>query len=115
MLDLDRTAALLGAGAAAVALVALYRYRDNFNPASQNNLATKAADAVVHTITGGAAAGGEDSLGGLASRFREWVSGDDAKIRAMLDGAPPAGAPAGFVGYSEPGNGARDPLLDAYL
>ena len=107
---LDRTVILAGAGAAAVALIALYRYRDNFNPASQNNLATKAADAVVQTITGGAASGGEDSLGGLASRFREWLSGDDAKIRDMLAGAPPAEAPAGFVGYTEPGSNAPDEL-----
>jgi hypothetical protein len=47
------------------------------------------ANSLVKGLTGGAAAGGEDTLGGVAARVREWLSGDDARIREMLKGAPP--------------------------
>jgi hypothetical protein len=69
----------------AVALIATY-----FASRSVGGLVNEGINSVVKDLTGGAAAGGEDTLGGLAARFREWISGDDAKIRAMLEGAPPA-------------------------
>lgn len=85
----------LGAGVALVALVAiaglswwLYANRDKLNPLSEANLANQAVSGTVAAVTGGAAAGGEDSLGGLFSRAREWLSGDDAAIRALKAGAP---------------------------
>lgn len=46
-------------------------------------------NSLIKDLTGGAAAGGEDTLGGVLARFREWISGDDAAIREMLEGAPP--------------------------
>jgi hypothetical protein len=84
--DLQKTALLAGAGAAAVLLFVLYRKRELFNPADQRNVANVAAGAVVRELTGGADAGGEDSLGGVAARVREWLSGTDAKIEAMKRG-----------------------------
>lgn len=48
------------------------------------------ANSAVKTLTGGAASGGEDSLGGVAARVREWVSGDTAKINAMKAGSNPS-------------------------
>ncbi len=60
------------------------------NPLDAGNVFNQGAGAVVAQVSGGAAAGGEDSVGGVFARFREWVSGDDARIREMLKGAPPA-------------------------
>lgn len=57
------------------------------NPADPNNLANTAASSVVQTVTGGAAMGGEDSVGGVFARAREWLSGDDAKIKALTAGS----------------------------
>jgi len=88
----------IGAGVALVAVLAvggalflLYRNRERFDPTSDKNLAYSGAGAVVAALTGGAAAGGEDSLGGLAARVREWWSGDDAAIAALLQGSPQYG------------------------
>lgn len=50
------------------------------------NPAARASDSIVSAVSGGAANGGEDSLGGAFARFREWVSGDSAKIDAMKKG-----------------------------
>lgn len=61
------------------------------DPSNPENIFNQGANSVVGTVTGGAAAGGEDSLGGVFARFREWISGDDAKIRAMKAGAPSTG------------------------
>lgn len=61
---------------------------DALNPASNRNIVSVAAGDVVAAATGGAAAGGEDTVGGLFARFREWVSGDSAKIDAMKKGKP---------------------------
>ena len=80
----------IGAGAALVALVVFWRNRALIDPRSDKNLAYQAAGSIVSTVTGGAAAGGEDNVGGVAARIREWWSGDDARIRDMLKGAPPA-------------------------
>lgn len=84
-------------GSAILALVALaglgfvwMRYGDKIktalNPASDRNVVNLGASSLVIAATGGAAAGGEDSVGGVAARAREWLSGDDAKIRSMLAG-----------------------------
>jgi hypothetical protein len=103
----------VGIGVAAVAAIALagvgfwlYKNREWFNPASQKNLANQGASAIVSSLTGGAAAGGEDSLGGVFARFREWASGDDAKIEAMKAGAP-ASSP---FGDQDPAPTAYDPF-----
>lgn len=66
----------------------LYRNRESFNPASDQNIAHQSVSAGVAAITGGAAAGGEDTLGGVFARAREWISGDDAAIEAMKAGSP---------------------------
>jgi len=68
------------------------------NPASNRNLVSVAAGNVVETVTGGVAAGGEDTVGGAIARFREWISGDTAKIEAMKRGNKPSGDP--FNPYS---------------
>lgn len=85
----------LGAGLGLVVLAALgvagfffYRNRARFDPTNEKNLANQGAGAVVAALTGGAAAGGEDTVGGLAARVREWWSGDDEKIAAMLKVEP---------------------------
>lgn len=78
-------AAVLGVGVLALWLV---KNRQLFNPADERNLANQAASSVVKAVTGGAAEGGEDSVGGVFARFREWASGDDARIRDMLKGSP---------------------------
>lgn len=93
----------VGLGAVALAVLAggawwLYANRDKLNPASQNNVANQLSNAGVQALTGGAAAGGEDSLGGVAARFVEWLSGTDAKIEAMKRGAPPQQLGATAVG-----------------
>lgn len=62
----------------------LYRHRDLFNPASQNNLANRGANVLVQAATGGAAAGGEDSLGGIAARVKEFFTGENASITAPV-------------------------------
>lgn len=88
---------LSGSGVLAVAALAavgvggylFWKNREGFNPASANNYATQGASAIVAGITGGAAAGGEDSVGGVAARFAEWVNGTDAKIEAMKRGTDP--------------------------
>ena len=83
---------VLAAGAVVVVAVLgvlAWRNRELFNPASDRNVVNQAASGAVAAITGGAAAGGEDSVGGLAARVREWWSGDDAAIEAMKRGAPP--------------------------
>lgn len=54
------------------------------------NVLSNSVDKTIGTVTGGAASGGEDSLGGVFARFREWVSGDDAAIEAMKRGSKPA-------------------------
>jgi hypothetical protein len=102
-----------GVGVAAVAAIALagvgfwlYKNREWFNPASQNNLANQGASAAITALTGGAAAGGEDSLGGLFARAREWLSGDDAAIEAMKAGAP-ARSP---LGADDPGPTSYSPF-----
>ena len=84
---------------------------ETLNPASEKNIVNQGVSSVVQNITGGADAGGEDSAGGVLARFREWVSGDDAKIREMLKGSPakPDAAP--------PPSDARDhpeTVLDPY-
>ena len=84
----------LGLGLGAVALVAvaglafaLYRNRELFNPASDKNLAHQATSSAIVALTGGAAAGGEDSLGGV---FARWFGDRDDEIEAMKRGTPPA-------------------------
>lgn len=84
----DKTVLLLGAGAALVVGALLFRNRELFNPLNASNLASQGASAVVADLTGGAAAGGEDSVGGLFARAREYLSGDDARIEAMKRGSP---------------------------
>ena len=88
--------AALGAGVVLalglVGYVLVKKYGDKFNPANENNLANQAVSGVVKSVTGGAEAGGEDSLGGVFARIREYVSGDDARIRDMLKGSAPAPA-----------------------
>lgn len=87
-----------GIGAALVVIVAGVLLARRFvpaaaaavNPLSHENIFNEGAGAVVRELSGGAAAGGEDSIGGALARFREWISGDDARIREMLKGAPPA-------------------------
>lgn len=103
----NKTLFLIGAGAAAVVLALLYKNRGLFDPSSPSNLAYAASSGVVFDVTGGASSGGEDTLGGLAARFREWVSGDDFAIREMLRGAPPRdqSASIGNVTGEEPGYG----------
>src|SRR2546421_493586 len=108
----------LGIGLAAVGVLVLgaaawwvTKHRELFNPLNEKNLANQAVSSVVQNVTGGAAAGGEDSLGGIFARAREWVSGDDAKIKAMLQGAPAksptAASPSALVEtYSYLGVGA---------
>jgi hypothetical protein len=82
-------------GGVALVLVAgvafwLYRNREWFNPASQSNLANQATSSAVQALTGGAAAGGEDSLGGLWAR---WFADRDDEIEAMKRGAPAPSEP----------------------
>lgn len=77
----------LGAGVAAIVLLVLWRNRELFNPASDKNIAAQAASAGVIALTGGADSGGEDTLGGVFARIREWLSGDAARIEAMTRGA----------------------------
>jgi len=91
-----------------VALLAwwLYSQRYKFDPRSDKNLANQAVSSAVAELTGGAASGGEDSLGGVFARIREWVSGDDAAIEAMKAGAP-ARSPLGDV---DPAPTAYDPF-----
>lgn len=60
------------------------------NPLADTNLAYKAAGAVTEAITGGQ----ESTLGGALAWLREKVSGDEARIEAMLKGAQPAQASA---------------------
>lgn len=52
-------------------------------------LPARGIDKGIQTVTGGADAGGEDTLGGVAARIREWWSGDAAKIEAMKRVDPP--------------------------
>lgn len=78
-----------------------------FNPTSDSNLANQGASALVQQVSGGAAAGGEDSVGGALARFREWISGDDAKIRAMLRGSSTPSSSAALSASSAP---AGEPL-----
>lgn len=95
----------IGAGVALVAGVGLYflvkkagaaavdaakAVGTAINPVDENNLANQGVAAVVQSISGGADSGGEDSLGGVAARLREWWSGDDDKIKAMLQGSTPS-------------------------
>lgn len=97
------------AGIAALAIVAglawlLYVNRQKFNPLNPDNLANQGASAVVGSITGGAAAGGEDTVGGVFARLREAITGDDAAIEAMKSGAParavkPVLTPAEMMGF----------------
>jgi hypothetical protein len=100
-------------GTAILALVALVggafvlvRYGPSLlkalNPANPDNVVNAGASSLVQTISGGAAAGGEDTVGGVLARAREFLSGDDAKIQAMLSGATPAPGTAA----SEPANAA---------
>lgn len=77
--------AVVGIGALALYL---YRNQEKFNPASDRNIAHQSVSAGVAALTGGAAAGGEDSLGGVFARVREWASGDSAAIEAMRAGSP---------------------------
>lgn len=89
----DKTLVLvgLGIGAAVVAVVGVAAYvnRERFDITSDRNAAYSGASGIVKAITGGAAAGGEDNVGGLFAAIREWISGDDAAIEAMKQGAPP--------------------------
>lgn len=86
---LNGTAVLALAALAAVGVVGfvLWRHPEWLNPLSDKNLAYRGAGALVAGVTGGAAAGGEDSVGGVAARVREWLTGDDAAIQAMKRGA----------------------------
>jgi len=96
----------LGVGVAAVAAIGLYFVGRKLasgakdaaaavgtavNPLDPDNLASRATGALVEHVTGGAENGGESSVGGLFARAREWISGDDAKIKAMLAGGTPPG------------------------
>lgn len=72
---------------------------DKVNPASTGNLAYGGINTVARTATGGAASGGEDTVGGVLARFREWVSGDDAAIAAMKRGGDPYSA-TGYQGLT---------------
>lgn len=87
--NIDATAVLVVAalGALGVGAYWLYKNRRFFNPADEANLANQGVAAVVHNVTGGAAQGGEDSLGGVFARIREAISGDNAAIEAMKSGA----------------------------
>lgn len=93
-----------GIGAALVVVVAgaliARRFAPKLDPTNPENIFNEGASSIVSSVTGGAAAGGEDSIGGLAARFREWVSGDDAKIQELKKGAPAGGVsslPAGTM------------------
>ena len=85
-----------GIGAALVVIVAGVLLARRFVPAvaaavdptNPENVFNEGAGAVIVNVTGGAAAGGEDSIGGIAARLREWWSGDAARIEAMKAGAP---------------------------
>jgi hypothetical protein len=55
------------------------------NPLSSDNLAYKGASSVTEALTGGA----ETTVGGAFAQLREWLSGDDARIREMLKGTVP--------------------------
>lgn len=88
-----RSELAIGAGAVlAIGLIGYVLYKKAgvgaFNPGSQNNLANRGVNSIVAAVTGGAAAGGEDSLGGVFAKAREWWSGDEAKIQEMLKGSP---------------------------
>lgn len=77
----------LGAVAAVGLLAAwLIKNRQLFDPANPGNLAYQGTSSIVTTLSGGAAAGGEDTLGGAFARLREWLSGDEQRIQAMLQG-----------------------------
>lgn len=91
---LNGTAILALAALAALGVVGvvLWNNREWFTITSDKNLASRGASAFVAGVTGGAAAGGEDSVGGVAARFREWVSGDGAAIEAMKAGTSSRGA-----------------------
>ena len=83
----DKRLILFGLGVGAAVALALYiagRYALPKVGAAVND----GVNSIVQDVTGGAAAGGEDTLGGVFARFREWISGDDAAIRELLKGAP---------------------------
>ena len=83
--------------AAAIGFFYFWSKRDSIaaalNPASNRNIVSLAAGNVVETVSGGAAAGGEDTVGGVLARFREWISGDAERIEAMKRGNKPSGDP----------------------
>lgn len=80
--------ALAGLIAALIAFFYLWKNKAGIvaavNPLSDKNLAYQGAGQIVSAATGGA----ETTVGGLAARFREWVSGDTAAIEAMKIGTP---------------------------
>lgn len=80
--------ALAGLIAAAIAFFFLWKNKGAIvsavDPTSDKNLAYQGASRVIDAATGGA----ETTVGGLAARVREWVSGDSAKIEAMKSGTP---------------------------
>ena len=96
---------IVGVGVGLVALLAvayfgrkaLAKAAEAVDITSDKNLASQGAGAVVQAITGGADQGGEDSVGGVFARLREWVSGDDAKIRDMLKVEPPKNLTDGAI------------------
>jgi hypothetical protein len=92
--NVDASAVLVG-GAVVIGAVLLFVYRDKlavaFDVNNPNNIASSAGNAVARAITGGTENGGEDSLGGVAARVREWLSGDDARIKELTEGAPAGG------------------------
>lgn len=49
---------------------------------------SRAIDSAISATSGGAARGGEDTLGGAFARLREYLSGDSDAIEAMKRGAP---------------------------
>lgn len=97
-IDFTGIGILLGVAIVGVLGWQLYSHRQEIgralNPGASGNLADRAASSIVSSATGGAAAGGEDSIGGLFARAREWLSGDDAKIEAMKRGSGTVQAPA---------------------
>lgn len=55
--------------------------------ASPLGIPARAIDSGIEGLTGGAKSGGEDTLGGVFARAREWITGDSAAIDAMKKGA----------------------------
>lgn len=92
-IDFTGIAYLTGFALVALAAWLVYAKRKEIgaavNPFDQQNIANRGTEALVQSVTGGAASGGEDSLGGIAARFREWVTGTDAAIEAMKRGSTP--------------------------